>query len=877
MILTRPIGIDLGTTNSAVAVLDPNERDLVLCHDEHGRPTTPSCVWWDARRQEPVVGHAAYVRKGAAPEPVSSIKRAMGTRMTVELGGPRSPAQVSSEILRALRVQVEGELGRRAAEGMAYDVSRAIVTVPAYFGLPAIEATREAATLAGLDVTELLHEPTAAAIYYSWKHNLGDGVYLVYDLGGGTFDVSVLRRSAGDFLVLGISGDNFLGGDDFDRRLAEHLRRVLVADGYELDLDIAGDSADRLRFAQLVAVAETAKKGLSRDEEVLVQSAGMLRDQADVPVVIEALVTRATFESLIGDLLERTIACCDQALASAKEKADIGLGDVDHVLLVGGSTYVPAVVERVRRALCRDGKTTQARARCERPIRDEPETAVALGAALRAAAGGIGIGDEERRVRVWVRGSAATQRERTTIHGYIEPLQPGLNLAGGRLTLKRQGEGVLGDVELKGELRFAFPHVDLEPDALNDFELAVEDARGQLVATLARSIAQRADAPQPVTASLSTAVLPKPIVLEGIDAGRLVRTVLLPEGGTLPTTAHYTFAIGDAAGHVRLPIYQASRIIKELRADVGTVPVGTPVDLEITCDEQVRISVRFSVAGRSFGGSIDPPPPDDVPTRHEVDQIGRRFGAALDALDDTDDTRRRLQSLYDATLSDVEEARRAADYPKLIARVAVLEGLIREAKLALPLEPSLDELGAAITACEKLLTNAVKAKPDLPKSKIGAELAALRDKGAAAYRARESQAYDEVVHAVGAVHQFLGNVTRAGATNTPEVDTALQAFFALDETQQLIQAMAMQAAASKRSDLIPRLQRQLQEVDDLYEKVRTSPVDVVNRCQVLATELRRMYKELAPEEGVPEELKGLVTLGPQAAAGSAVSRGLFDR
>src|SRR5262249_17333916 len=253
--------------------------------------------------------------------------------------------------------------------------NRAIITVPAYFGLPAIEATREAGQMAGLEVMELLHEPTAAAIYYSWKHNLGDGIYMVYDLGGGTFDVSILRRTAGEFLVLGISGDNFLGGDDFDRRLAEYLRQILVADDYDLDLDVALDLEDRLRFSQLMTLAEKAKKGLSEQNEFVLRDHGTLRDKSGAAVLIDTSITRATFESLIDDLLDRKIVCCQEALAKAQQKSEITLADVDHILLVGGSTYVPAVLGKVKRAFCRD-ETSQdsSRAGCATPIRDEPET-----------------------------------------------------------------------------------------------------------------------------------------------------------------------------------------------------------------------------------------------------------------------------------------------------------------------------------------------------------------------------------------------------------------------------------------------------------------------------------------------------------------------
>ncbi|NUO80106.1 Hsp70 family protein, partial [candidate division KSB1 bacterium] len=451
MIVTRVIGIDLGTTNSAVAMLELNERDLLLSKDAQSRTTTPSCVWQDPRTKEIVVGHRAYARKGTAPAPISSIKRSMGTQMTVALGGKQyAPAEISAFILRELKKQIEGELKSRSDAGLEYDIHRAIVTVPAYFGLPAIEATREAGKLAGLEVTELLHEPTAAAIYYSWRYNLGDGVYMVYDLGGGTFDVSILRRTSGEFLVLGISGDIFLGGDDFDRRLAEHLRKLLAAEGYKLDLDVNNDPQDLLRFNQLVTLAERAKKELSAKDEIVLRDQGTLKDQDDTPVIVETSLTRSVFESLIDDLLERTIACCHTALQKAQEKSDTGLEHVDHILLVGGSTYVPAVMEKVKQAFWRrkngDRKTPSAAAE---PVRDEPENAVALGAALRAAASGMGICDDKKRIRIWFRGTGATKREQMTISGHLETIEPGLDLNEGSIRLSNAAGEQLGETVLK--------------------------------------------------------------------------------------------------------------------------------------------------------------------------------------------------------------------------------------------------------------------------------------------------------------------------------------------------------------------------------------------------------------------------------------------
>lgn len=181
---------------------------------------------------------------------------------------------------------------------------------------------------------------------------------------------------------------------------------VALLDPNEQDLVLCKD-----RFNQLMAIAERAKKELSYHDEFMVRDQGTIKDKSGAPIIIETSITRATFESLIGDLLDRTIQCCKEALERARQKSELTIEDVDDILLVGGSTYVPAAVEKVKRAFCRNGSDDSGpRARCDAPIRDEPETAVALGAALRAAASGLGISDEDNHVRLWFQGTGHATR-----------------------------------------------------------------------------------------------------------------------------------------------------------------------------------------------------------------------------------------------------------------------------------------------------------------------------------------------------------------------------------------------------------------------------------------------------------------------------------
>ncbi|MCD6486967.1 MAG: Hsp70 family protein [Syntrophobacterales bacterium] len=858
MIITRAIGIDLGTTNSAVSMLELNERDLLLCKDAQSRTTIPSCVWQNHRTGEIVVGHRAYVRKGTIPEPISSIKRSMGTQMSVSLGGEEhTPAEISAYILRELKKQIDTELESRSTDGLKYEVSHAIITVPAYFGLPAIEATREAGKLSGLEVTELLHEPTAAAIYYSWKYNLGDGVYMVYDLGGGTFDVSILRKTSGEFLVLGISGDNFLGGDDFDRRLAEHLRKLLVMDGYDMALDVTGDSEDILRFNQLVALAERTKKELSTKEEIVLRNQGTIKDKNGVPVIVEASISRSDFESMIEDILERTIECSKEALAKAHEKGGINLEDIDHILLVGGSTYVPSVMEKVRQTFCLNNDNGhEVRTVNVEPVRDDPENAIAFGAALRAASSGLGICDDKKLIRMWFRSGGATKQEQITISGHIEVLVQDMNLDNGRIRLIYSDE-TLDEVPLKQGLKFAFSRVSLTPESLNEFCFEVLGHTGEQSVAIKRSIMQASDQKEAVGNTLSTSVLPKPIVLEGTDGDRLVRRVLLVEGTSLPAIARFTFAINDLSGHIRLPIYQENRIIKELCAEVGEVAPGAPVEIEIACDEQVNIQVKFSMGEQSFGGKIAPPPPDTVPTEYEIQQIQQQFNLALKSLDEDDAIR--LSNKYKTTYQDLIEAITGADYPKVIQRTRDLEGLVREVRLAEPLRPALTSIEEKYASCLTLIAKAKELKSEFVSSSLKEDLEKAMEKGKDAYQKRDKETYEETVQVISTSMQFLINITKVRDVENENVDSVMRALALIDECRQMLQFLLINCLFFDEEGYMDDLKKQIKELDELEEQANDEPTRIGNRCQVLITEASRIYKQIVPDDS-PNDLDGLLKM-----------------
>ena len=355
--MSKIIGIDLGTTNSCVAVLEGGEAK-VIPNPEGGR-TTPSVVAF--KKGERIVGDAAKRQAITNPNTVSSIKRLMGTSKKVELDGKKyTPEEVSAMILGYMKDYAESYLGEK--------VDKAVITVPAYFNDSQRQATKNAGKIAGLEVERIINEPTAAALAYGLDKQDKAHTVLVYDLGGGTFDVSVLELGDGVFEVKGTGGNNKLGGDDFDERIMDYLVKEFKK---ENDVDL---SKDKMAMQRLKEVAEKAKKDLSGMTSTQV-SAPFISQGEDGPLHLDVTLTRAKFEDLISDLLESTIEPVRQAMKDAKVKKS----DIDKVLLVGGSTRIPKVQEIIKEELGKE------------PSREvNPDEVVAMGAAIQ---GGVLTGE----------------------------------------------------------------------------------------------------------------------------------------------------------------------------------------------------------------------------------------------------------------------------------------------------------------------------------------------------------------------------------------------------------------------------------------------------------------------------------------------------
>ncbi|MCI1283676.1 molecular chaperone DnaK [Lacticaseibacillus songhuajiangensis] len=356
--MSKVIGIDLGTTNSAVAVLEGGEPKIIT--NPEGNRTTPSVVAF--KDGEIQVGEVAKRQAITNPDTIISIKRHMGEAgYNVQVGDKKyTPQEISAMILQYIKKFSEDYLGE--------SVSEAVITVPAYFNDSQRQATKDAGKIAGLDVKRIVNEPTASALAYGLDKTDKDEKILVYDLGGGTFDVSILQLGDGVFEVLSTNGDTHLGGDDFDEKIMDWLvAGFKEANGVDL-------SKDKMALQRLKDAAEKAKKDLSGVSSTQI-SLPFISAGANGPLHLEQTLTRAKFDELTHDLVQRTKIPVENAL----KDAGLSTGEVDRVILNGGSTRIPAVQEAVKSWTGKDPDHSI-----------NPDEAVALGAAVQ---GGVITGD----------------------------------------------------------------------------------------------------------------------------------------------------------------------------------------------------------------------------------------------------------------------------------------------------------------------------------------------------------------------------------------------------------------------------------------------------------------------------------------------------
>jgi molecular chaperone DnaK len=327
--MARAVGIDLGTTNSCVSVLEGGEPTVIA--NAEGARTTPSIVAF-AKNGEVLVGEVAKRQSVTNVErTIRSVKRHMGTSWTQDIDGKKyTPQEISARVLQKLKRDAEAYLGE--------SVTDAVITVPAYFSDAERQATKEAGEIAGLNVLRIINEPTAAALAYGLDKADKEQTILVFDLGGGTFDVSLLEIGDGVVEVKATSGDNHLGGDDWDQALVDHLVKTFgSANGIDL-------TKDKMAMQRIREAAEKAKIELSSSQSATINLPYITVDAEKNPLFLDETITRAQFQALTADLLDR----CKKPFQAVLKDAGISINKIESVVLVGGSTRMPAVVDLVR-------------------------------------------------------------------------------------------------------------------------------------------------------------------------------------------------------------------------------------------------------------------------------------------------------------------------------------------------------------------------------------------------------------------------------------------------------------------------------------------------------------------------------------------------
>lgn len=874
-IISKAIGIDLGTTNSAVAVMDPTDTKIIIHTDPVAkRKTTPSCVWKNPKTKEIVVGHKAFQRVGMPSSPIRSVKRKMGQQASLKLDQEDvTPVEVSAYILKEMKRQIEEDIEQFSTDTTQWIVDRAIITVPAYFDQPQIDATRKAGELAGLQVLELLHEPTASACHYCWEKNIQNGVFLVYDLGGGTFDVTVLRCTEGAFEVLGISGNTWLGGDNMDDVLAEEILNRLFEDDYLLELDVKNNPEDRLRFDKLKFLAEGVKKGLSTSGDFMLRDTGSLQDQEGKQVIIETEFDRLEVESLIRSLVEKTIPYCFDALDQAEKKAGIKLADVDAIILAGGPSHIPLVREIVRQNLCSpfsesvvDERARQPRAKCEEPVYEKVDTIVALGSAIRASAiGGLTVYNPEKTVRVSFRGTGVSDTKDTYVGGKVEVLGSDIDLTGGHIKLIIPDLEFEDEDDLKEGGTFSLRRIPLQQSANNLLAFEVYDNTGKLITTASRHITQDGSA-GPTGGGTSTAVLPKSIALEVRREGKPVLEELIPELATLPANKDFTFYHPGGTEFVLLSLYQKNKKIQVIKVEVpSSLPKGTPINLNINIDELSLITIKGNIGDTVFDALIEPPPDRKIPTNEEIESLEQKFREAIGYL--APGKQSVAEARYNKAKQSFEEAVKRGDKEQAVNDFEEMENLV--ADISKPedlLKPPKDFFDELVQECfnsnMEVAELANKKAYPYDQQEIAKSIETQRNEGERAWAAEDQKAYSEVNIQLESIHNHITSIGRnilskEGGDKETDVEKAINN---IKYIEQLASKLAKHAEGQNREDLQNEIEEIKNRLKQLANEVQKDPQGVLNEVAEIYARLERINnilmgkKELEPLP-FPEDLK----------------------
>lgn len=569
MIIHKTFGLDLGTTNSTPSVFI---NGASFCPEDGKLKTIPSLV---AKKGDKfIVGVAP--KNNPHIEKIRSIKRMMGKEEPAVLNGQNySPEEISAEIVRYCAEMLNKQVEK--AENVIYD--RIVITVPAYFSIAQKDATRKAGELAGLEVLMLLEEPTAAAINYTVKNNVNSGVFMVYDLGGGTFDVSIIEKIENIPVVLATAGNNFLGGDNFDNLLARYFIDVLNNDlGYDIDLDLT-KKEDLHKYNALLLAAENVKKNLSQNDTYTISYYDVFKDNSGVDLIIEDF-SRAKFEELIRDkIVIDSFNECQKALddfvASGRQ-----LSEITGVLMVGGSSHIPYVRNAVKEKFVDSGMIKEL-------IIADPDLAVGYGAGIVAATQPMKIEDAENGIVVEIN---APYMFDGTMNVSGKLIKGKVNTVG----LISNGKEIQATIQSDGTFS---ADIDGAYEKL-EYKFYFGD---NTVANITESVEKNnLIAPTPVQNET--------IRIEIVDLERQETEdyPLVNKGEALPCSASHNFKINEySREQIILPVKEGYREIYSLIIDVPeNTPLGSRVTVNTEIDVLGKVTLKVLLNNKEIKGKV---------------------------------------------------------------------------------------------------------------------------------------------------------------------------------------------------------------------------------------------------------------------------------
>ena len=833
MSTSKCVGIDLGTTNSVIAMMADDNKTIVCRTDKAGRKTFPSVIVYDRKTKGVKAGQIAFNRRGTVPEPIVSVKSHMGDANYQVSTGPltMSPIEVSAEVLKEMKKQMEDYL-HGFPEYADYVVDRAVITIPAYFASNARENTTKAGELAGLKVEFTLQEPTAAALYYCFKNEIDNGIFMVYDLGGGTFDVSIVRLDEGDAFVLGIAGNNYLGGDNFDDALARHLLEELQDsdEGYDLeDMDINRDDDDRRRFTRLKLSAEIIKKALSSQEEFFESTDGIFEDKSGAKVNLAATVSREEFEDLIRPLIESTLEECHKALREAEEQHQVTLDMLDGVLLVGGSTHIPLVAEIIEENFT--APSLPVHTKLPKPLIDEPDMAVGYGAAIAAAS----IGTQQHHEVETKKGKSIS----VTAHfapgiGYagISNVEGSLQAEGGDLPdgiyarVTRAAGGCKKEFMVNEDGTFLFE--DLVAEEEKEPYSCEFIAGGKVLLEASFDAA-------PGSISTPPVVLSRDYYIQTVNefTGNLKLVKLMAKGTQLPYSEDYTFMINEDNPYaVSLNFFEEKKPLKQIQMNFEKpLPPGTEIKLSIACDRSSRFTVQAEAGSNRLSLEMEPSPPPELPARDEVDETVSMARSRI-ALIPEPGKRVIAEKMLNRLVSTLQEAIEAGD---AVRAEETLEKIRRiEPPQSNALEPSRDVFEQKVRELEKKNTDSDKGSKDIAK-----EIRAAASAGLRAYDNEDQAALSNAWNSLQEIGEIFVEKSGGGSGERPPMWLACTVF-----AQQVMELIGKYRSSDKippaaRKDFDKFVQSDINTCREIVSACRFMPSD--EDCMPHLQAIREMY------------------------------------